>query len=570
MNKIEYQVPCTGRSDDKHINIGILSLITSSIILILVIIFFSKIYVEQKQDIVHSMHLESEMLETFSAENINRTWYVIHILATQIARDPHNTKYIQSIFKDYIGTQDVRDTFCWKEFVWFDEVLRTKLSSKSQNNITTPLIFDDMYHEFRAGISYSIDKDHQSIYVVVGIKDDSTGQPIGSVLINLDITQMMHRLNARRKHEYTNVALIGSGMKVVMQSEKMENSGIKEGRIVDKHLIEAITKIGFISDTQGEFSYLDMITGQNFCLRKVKGLPFILLIGVDDTEIKHDLYHSVTMQFIEISLIAICFLLVIIFIYRRETWLRRNVELSLDIATKATDAKTDFLAFTAHEIRSPLGFILTGSEMMKRELLGPLPQSYIEYVDGIHQNATLILEFITDILDEAHILEGNFKVVDNKENLEEIIRNSIAINQVKFTKKNLTVDVEIEKGLPDLICDSRRILQIINNLLSNAAQYSFANTKIRIVAQMLNDELCIDIIDQGVGMTDDELKVAFAKYGTIRKKDFNFVESYGLGLPIVLMLLEAHNAKHIVTSRVNVGTSFKIIFPKERVYRGSA
>ncbi|MES2215665.1 MAG: HAMP domain-containing sensor histidine kinase [Pseudomonadota bacterium] len=564
--EIEHDIERINPSDEYDVNIRILAFATSCIIFILVAIFCIRTYVTQKQEIIRTMHLEGEMLETFCSENMNHTWYVIHLLATQIKKDPHNVQYIHDIFRDYMGDKSVHDIFGWTEFIWFDSVHNTRVYSSK--NTSLPLELNGASPKFYERIYYEVNNQSKTLQALLGVKNDATQKAVGSVLVNFDLNLIITRLKARRKHEYTNVALVGEGLKVVIQStDRMQTAGLSGGVVFEPKLVDAITQIGFDLESSKEFSHLDMSSGQNFYVKKVKGLPFVLLVNLDEEEIKYNLYHSVAMKFLEISMIAACFLLVVIFIYRRETWLRKKAEVSLDIATRATNAKSDFLAFTAHEIRSPLGFIVTGSEVMKKGLLGEIPTSYTDYVNGIHKNAVMILEFITDILDEVHILEGNFKIINNEASVEEIIKNSISINNEKLSKKNLNIDLDIENDLPGLLCDARRILQVVNNLLSNAAQYSFENTTVHIIVRMIEDKMSIEIIDQGVGMTEDEVAIAFAKYGTVRKKDFHFVESYGLGLPIVKMLLDAHEAELIINTRMNMGTSFQMIFPADRVCR---
>ncbi len=220
------------------------------------------------------------------------------------------------------------------------------------------------------------------------------------------------------------------------------------------------------------------------------------------------------------------------------------------------------MAFTAHEIRSPLGFILTGSEVMSKELFGHMPTKYAKYVEGIHNNAQIILDFITDILDENQILEGQFKIVNSLNQIQDIITQVIAVH---LGKKNISIVTFFEEELPLLVCDKRRITQVIDNLISNSIKYSNENTTITISVKMYEAQMLVTIADQGIGMKEDEIPVALNKYGTINKTDYQKGGSYGLGLPIVKMLLDAHEAILDIHSVDGKGTSVKIIFPKFKI-----
>lgn len=115
------------------------------------------------------------------------------------------------------------------------------------------------------------------------------------------------------------------------------------------------------------------------------------------------------------------------------------------------------------------------------------------------------------------------------------------------------------------MCDARRIFQVVSNLLSNSIKYSTTEAKIDIIARISRQEVVLEIRDYGVGMTEDEVKIALTKYGTVQKTPLNLMESYGLGLAIVKLLLDAHEASFSVESAVNVGTKVTIIFPEYKL-----
>lgn len=555
---------------DYDINVGMIALSVAAIVLILVAIFCIKTYAEQKQIIYDSMRVEGEMMEAFYSESLDHTWYVVNLLAEQIKANPHDIKSVKNILNDYISSADVRDIFGWTEFVWFDHVKHRRMSSNaiSHDKKSFPMPNEEMAfsRQYSEKISYWLNSDEDTIYAVVGVIDNKTGKYLGSLAVNFDLATLTKHINERKKHDYTNFALIGEGFKVITQSRpSMEDAGLDNGWVVERHLVKIISNIGFTDPNNKVVSFLDTISGVNYYVKKVADQPFVLLVNIDHEEIQNDIFNKIVVKFVETSIFASCFLLIIILIYRREAWLRERAEIASEIANRATDAKSDYLAFTAHEIRSPLGFILTGSELMQKKMLGNIDEAYMEYVDGIHKNAELILDFITDILDEEHILEGSFKIVSSAQNVQEIIDNAVAINLARFTNKKTIIKVEIEENLPKLICDARRILQVVNNLISNAIKYSNEGTIVRVIAKIKHRQLYIEVVDRGVGMTSSEVQVALTKYGTVRKKNFDFIESYGLGLPIVKKLLEAHDAQLLIDSKVDVGTKVSIIFPQDKL-----
>jgi signal transduction histidine kinase len=86
---------------------------------------------------------------------------------------------------------------------------------------------------------------------------------------------------------------------------------------------------------------------------------------------------------------------------------------------------------------------------------------------GINNNSQLILDFITDILDENQILEGKFKIINALHNINDIINEAINNSLARYNKRNISILSNIGDNLPLLICDKRRFVQIMSNLISN-------------------------------------------------------------------------------------------------------
>lgn len=328
---------------------------------------------------------------------------------------------------------------------------------------------------------------------------------------------------------------------------------------------DVLKKLQLRQNETENVAFLDMINGINYFISPLKGLPFSIIVNIDNDKIRKDIINSIAKRFIEVCIFAFVCLFIVISIYKRATFLRAKAEKATLIANNATKAKTDFLAFTAHEIRSPLGFILTGSEMMTKELMGTLPEKYKKYADGIHQNSKVILDFITDILDENQIIEGKFKIINSLNNVGNIVNEAIRINLARFNKRNIDIVADIEKSFPLLVCDKRRILQVYSNLISNSIKYSEDDTVITIKGEIIQQGVRLSFIDQGIGIKESEVPIALSAYGTLNGGGYYSVGSYGLGLTIVKMLLDAHDAKLVINSTEGKGTNVQIIFPKYKM-----
>jgi two-component system phosphate regulon sensor histidine kinase PhoR len=229
---------------------------------------------------------------------------------------------------------------------------------------------------------------------------------------------------------------------------------------------------------------------------------------------------------------------------------------------------TEFLTAIVHELKTPLSAIISFSEFLKDNLKNPRSaEECADYAKEINTAATEMDELVHDILDvEAASLAGNFSVDLSKEiDLGNVIKRSVKLNHDYSLKRNISLKTEIAINLRSIKLDSKRMKQILTNLISNAVKYSPKQSEIKITARNSfenNQEfLEICVIDQGFGMTNSQIQTAFQKYQTIQNPNSGSVDSFGLGLPITKQLVELQSGKLEVKSQVGQGTEIKLKFP---------
>ena len=556
-----------------------IQMITFSVIIIVIIltlVSFIRIYSSKKERILKDMQTEAILLETVITDHLNYSRYFVNMIGRNIQINPSNLEYIHHILKDHFTSQDFNLLFGWRKFSWIDNNFYEIVTSTQgvleipryaefiQETLGIKLINNtDWKNKISFYTSSKTSKEH-SLKIIDTIADSRSNKYIGSVVLSYDINTMIRSLNLRKTNRSINFVILDPALKVVAQSKPSIENLINDEEL-DINLINVLKTLKANANNAQNLSCLDMVNGVNYFITPLKGLPFIIIVNIDNYIIKQDIIESIAKKFIEVCIFAFLCLFIIISIYKRETFLRTKAEKATAIANNATKAKTDFLAFTAHEIRSPLGFITTGSEIMIKELMGKLPNKYKEYAVGIHDNSQLILDFITDILDENQILEGKFKIINTLNNINDIINEATNNTLARYNKRNINILSNISDDLPLLICDKRRFVQIMSNLISNSIKYSKDNTTIRITAEFVRKKLEIKIIDQGIGMSEEELPIALSAYGTVYGSDYNNTGSYGLGLPIVKMLLDAHDAKILIDSTKGEGTTITLQLPRYKL-----
>ena len=559
--------------NDYNVNIQIITFIVITMVIILTLVNFIRIYSNEKSALLKGMAAEANSLKTVFSSQLSYSKYFIKLIGRNIKANPTDLVHIRKTLKTSFLSKQFNSLFGWRKYSWANnEYLELVTSTEGIAVNPKKLYFvEDIVHKIeknkkiKSYVDFRINKtpDSYSLKLVNPIFDKLTKNFIGAVVLSYDIDTLVQNLNNRKKEAGVNFIIVDKDFDIVAKSKPIIDKIVDANNNLAPQLLQALEKQNRnLASLFQDYSYLDMANGLNYFIKPVEDFPFTVIINIDNDFIKNNIVQTLTKRFLEVGFLAGFCLIIIIAIYKRETSLRTKAEQATILANNATKAKTDFLAFTAHEIRSPLGFIVTGSEIMSKELFGKIPAEYTRYVEGIHQNAQIILDFITDILDENQIIEGQFKIVNSLNKIQDII---IRVAEFYLGKKNISIITDFEPNLPLVICDKKRMTQVIDNLISNSIKYSSKNTAIHISVKMDKGQMLITIIDQGIGMKPEEIPVALSKYGTIHRQDYQKGGSYGLGLPIVKMLLAAHEAILNIESTYGKGTSVKIIFPKSKI-----
>jgi two-component system cell cycle sensor histidine kinase PleC len=236
-------------------------------------------------------------------------------------------------------------------------------------------------------------------------------------------------------------------------------------------------------------------------------------------------------------------------------------------AEAASLAKSEFLANMSHELRTPLNAILGFSELMQRQIFGPLgAHQYNEYTSHISESGRQLLGLINEVLDLARIESGRISLRPVDINVRELARQSMRAFEVAASDRNIRLDLDLEPKLPLLNADERAAHQILLNLLSNAIKFTPAGGQVTIFARSQpSGELDLGVRDTGSGIDPADFDAVFAGFGQGRHDISSVKKGTGLGLPIVKGLVEAHGGKLLLQSELGKGTTLTCRFPRERV-----
>jgi len=222
--------------------------------------------------------------------------------------------------------------------------------------------------------------------------------------------------------------------------------------------------------------------------------------------------------------------------------------------------KSDFVNMVAHELRSPLVSIRQINSVLIEGLAGPLAEKQQEFVKRGMNKIDSLLELINDLLDVARIEAG--KMVQHRvpTDMGRIIEETVALMGPRAQEQGIHLTHSCE-GLKPVLADPKNMEEVINNLVSNAVNYSPEGGLVMIIARGLAEYMEIKVEDTGVGISPEELPKIFDKFYRVKHPKTRQVMGTGLGLAIVKGVVEAHHGTIDVESVVDRGTTFRVLLP---------
>jgi len=244
-----------------------------------------------------------------------------------------------------------------------------------------------------------------------------------------------------------------------------------------------------------------------------------------------------------------------------------NAEKEKQKVLEASASKVSFLTRMSHEIRTPINTILGMNEMILRE---NKDSAITEYVNYAQKAGRMLLSLVNDVLDFSKIDSGVLHIADNPYSLTEILSDSYHMLEARAKKKGLSVDLNVDKQMPNQLSgDEVAIKQILTNLLTNAVKYTSQGSITLGVSGLYTDSgefsLKITVADTGDGIREEDIDKLFVSFSRLDEKKNQHIEGSGLGLPIVKQLVDKMEGEIKVQSVYGKGSLFTVILPQRVV-----
>jgi PAS domain S-box-containing protein len=223
--------------------------------------------------------------------------------------------------------------------------------------------------------------------------------------------------------------------------------------------------------------------------------------------------------------------------------------------------KTELVSMVAHELRSPLTSISGFSEL----LLDPTVnrEQAEEYATIILKEANRLSELINKFLDISKIEAGKSQAKKVPMQIRDVVDKVLDVNLHQAEKKGIVVSVKVSADLPLVVGDRDMLEQVILNLFNNAVKYSPENTAIEIRLKERENDVLIEVEDNGYGISEKSLPRIFDKFYRVTDNEkVRETTGTGLGLSLVKEIVEIHGGTMTVSSKLNEGSTFAFNVPK--------
>jgi len=256
--------------------------------------------------------------------------------------------------------------------------------------------------------------------------------------------------------------------------------------------------------------------------------------------------------------IAFLFGISILYGYLSENATQEKVR--AESAEQKERVKMDLVSALAHDIKNPLGVIMNYAEILKDQLAGPAAnQGKIEVLDRVQENAQRIVNLVTGFLDASKAEAGKLEIAQRPVSVNQLLGVVARHEESDLTKKNLSLEMNLDENLPEILGDNAQIERVFWNLLGNAIKFTPAGGKITVPSSRYDGLVCVSFRDTGIGIPREELPLLFSQFK--RLKGSAKIEGTGLGLFIVKTIVEAHKGTVQVESPDGQGSIFTVRVP---------
>jgi len=233
-------------------------------------------------------------------------------------------------------------------------------------------------------------------------------------------------------------------------------------------------------------------------------------------------------------------------------------------------AKSEFVSLASHQLRTPLGITKWYLEVLQKDnYINSAPKTVQDYFNQLAKSNERVLSLVGELLSVSRIDQGHVKDSPKQANIGDAVHDVVAEMQPLAQNKKVELRLEMKQAkLPNMFIDPLRFHEVIENLVTNAIEYTPSPGKVDVVTDKNDGAALISVKDTGVGISEADQKKLFTKFFRSQKAIESNPEGSGLGLYVVKSYVEGWGGKISVESIEGKGSTFLINLPINRTKNG--
>ena len=238
---------------------------------------------------------------------------------------------------------------------------------------------------------------------------------------------------------------------------------------------------------------------------------------------------------------------------------------SKEEAEVASRAKTEFLSNMGHELRTPLNSIVGFARVLDGRVFGDLNEKQRDYLRYILVAGEHMLALVNDLLDLRRIEENRHTLDIGAHEISDLVDAAVGMVKPLIHEKEHTLQVELSDEMARIECDARAVVQVLVNLLSNAAKYTNKGGRITLAVRREGPRIRLSVDDTGIGIAPEDQTQLFTYFTQVGAKHKHHMMGSGVGLALTRNLVERMGGSIDVTSEPGHGSSFVVNLPTRDV-----
>lgn len=221
--------------------------------------------------------------------------------------------------------------------------------------------------------------------------------------------------------------------------------------------------------------------------------------------------------------------------------------------------KDETLTMVAHDIKNPASTIKNFVELLESYDLSAQEQQ--DVFAGLVETSSRLLKLANEFTNVIAEEYTPFQLAKKKHNIKDAIDKIVKVNRVKAGEKNIELRLYQPEEELELEFDEEKIKEVVDNFVSNAIKFCPQNSKVDVITKFANNSICVEISDNGFGLTEAEISQVFEKGSKFSNKPTGKESSSGLGLWIAKKIIVEHEGKVWVKSKKGFGSTFAFTLP---------